>query len=208
LKFTIPNLCKFLSKLRFSSLRYRWPYLMLSCLDPLVLLLPTLLCNQCLLPLMLWVRISIRTRCTTLCDKVCTWLATGRWFSPGSPVSSTNKTIRNDITEILLKVALNTIKQTSNYLSYQSFAFERTWWRLSQKRVMRIKVDIYVFINHDIGVIHNCQPFSKVCKTHAFPDPPPPQKVYINHFQMPGMKINNQVLEHTDTEFLILISFL
>jgi hypothetical protein len=35
------------------------------------------------------------------------WLATGRWFSPGPPVSSTNKTDRNDITEILLKVALN-----------------------------------------------------------------------------------------------------
>jgi len=31
------------------------------------------------------------------------------WFSPGSPVSSTNKTDRHDITEILLKMALNTI---------------------------------------------------------------------------------------------------
>jgi hypothetical protein len=43
----------------------------------------------------------------TLCDKVCQWLATGQWFSPGTPVSSTNKTDRYDITEILLlKVAL------------------------------------------------------------------------------------------------------
>jgi hypothetical protein len=67
------------------------------------------LCNQCLSPMMLWVRISIRARCTTLCDKVCQWLATDRWFPP---VSSTNKTYRHDITEILLKVALNTIKQT------------------------------------------------------------------------------------------------
>jgi hypothetical protein len=33
----------------------------------------------------------------------------GRWFSPGTPVSSTNKTDRHDIVEILLKVALNTI---------------------------------------------------------------------------------------------------
>jgi len=32
--------------------------------------------------LMLWVRISIRARCATLCDNVCQWLATGRWFSP------------------------------------------------------------------------------------------------------------------------------
>jgi hypothetical protein len=69
------------------------------------------LCNQCLSPLMLWVRISIRARCTTLCDKVCQWLATDGWFSP---VSSTNKTDRHDITGILLKVALNTIKQTNN----------------------------------------------------------------------------------------------
>jgi len=39
--------------------------------------------------------------------------ATGRWFSPGPSVSSTNKNDRHDITEILLKVALNTIKQTN-----------------------------------------------------------------------------------------------
>jgi hypothetical protein len=37
--------------------------------------------------------------CTTLCDKVCQWLATGRWFSPGPPISSTNKTDCHDITE-------------------------------------------------------------------------------------------------------------
>jgi hypothetical protein len=35
----------------------------------------------------------------------------GQWFSPGAPVSSTNKTDRHDITEILLKVALNIINQ-------------------------------------------------------------------------------------------------
>jgi hypothetical protein len=48
---------------------------------------------------------------TTLCDKVCQWLATGQ-FSPGTPVSSTNKADCHDITEILLKVALNTITLT------------------------------------------------------------------------------------------------
>jgi hypothetical protein len=35
-------------------------------------------------------------------------LATGQWFFPGTPVSSTNETDRHFITEILLKVALNT----------------------------------------------------------------------------------------------------
>ena len=46
------------------------------------------------------------------CDQVCQWFAAGRWFSPGILVSSTNKTYCHDITEILLKVALNTIKKT------------------------------------------------------------------------------------------------
>ena len=36
--------------------------------------------------------------------KLCRWLATGLWFSPGTPVSSTNKTDRHDITEICLFV--------------------------------------------------------------------------------------------------------
>ena len=34
----------------------------------------------------------------------------GRWFCSGTPVSSTNNTDCHDIPEILLKVALNTIK--------------------------------------------------------------------------------------------------
>ena len=42
-----------------------------------------------------------------LCDKVCQWYAAYRWFSPGTPVYSTNKTDRHDITEALLKVELN-----------------------------------------------------------------------------------------------------
>ena len=62
------------------------------------------LCNRCLSPLMLWVWIPLRATCTTLSDKVCQRLVAGRWFSP---VFSTNKTDRHDITEILLKVALN-----------------------------------------------------------------------------------------------------
>jgi hypothetical protein len=40
-------------------------------------------------------------------------LVHGWWFSPGIPASSTTKTGRHDIAEILLKVALNT-KNTKN----------------------------------------------------------------------------------------------
>jgi hypothetical protein len=43
------------------------------------------------------------------------WLAEGRWFSPSPPVSSTNKTDRHDKTEILLRVALSTIKPNQIY---------------------------------------------------------------------------------------------
>jgi len=39
----------------------------------------------------------------------CTRQVGGQWFSPGTPVSSTNKTDRHDVAEMLLKVALNTI---------------------------------------------------------------------------------------------------
>jgi hypothetical protein len=39
-------------------------------------------------------------------DKVYQLLAHGRWFSPGTPASSTTKTGRHDIAEILLKVML------------------------------------------------------------------------------------------------------
>jgi hypothetical protein len=46
---------------------------------------------------------------TKLCDKVCQSLAAVWWFSP----VSTNKTDRSDITDMLLKVALNTINQTN-----------------------------------------------------------------------------------------------
>ena len=97
------------------------------------------LCNQCLSPLMLWVWIPIRERCTTLCDKVCQWRATGRWFSPGPTVSSSNKIDRHDITEILLKVALNTIKQTNQpnlspvIRSINSLIFIIIWWANDKK---------------------------------------------------------------------------
>jgi hypothetical protein len=38
----------------------------------------------------------------------------GQWFSPGTPASSTAKTGRHDIAEILLKVVLNTKNQSIN----------------------------------------------------------------------------------------------
>jgi hypothetical protein len=74
------------------------------------------LCNQCLSPLTLWVRIPLRRGVlyTTLCDKVCQWLTAGWWFSPGTPVSSINNTIiyffmQNFLFIILFTHIFNTI---------------------------------------------------------------------------------------------------
>jgi len=46
------------------------------------------------------------TRLTAASDKAYQLLAHGRWFSPGTPPSSTTKTGPHDIGEILLKMAL------------------------------------------------------------------------------------------------------
>ena len=63
------------------------------------------LCNQCLSPLTLWVGILFRRDVldTILCDKVCQWLAAGRWYSPGTPVSFTNKADCHDKMEYCWK---------------------------------------------------------------------------------------------------------
>ena len=98
------------------------------------------LCNQCQSPLTLWVRIPLR-RCvldTTLCDQVCQWLTTDQWFSPGTLVSFTNKTDHHDITEILLKVALNTINQT-----------KPSWLKIS---VVKTYIEVTPYVPHRFGI--------------------------------------------------------
>ena len=59
--------------------------------------------------------VNYKKRCTRLAaasDNVYQLLAHGRWFSPGTLASSTTKTGRHDIAEILLKVALNIINHS------------------------------------------------------------------------------------------------
>jgi hypothetical protein len=68
-----------------------------------------------------WVRAllcKLQKGCTQLAaasDKVYQLLAHGWWFSPGTLASSTTKTGRHDIAEILLKVALDTKNQIKFY---------------------------------------------------------------------------------------------
>jgi hypothetical protein len=66
-------------------------------------------CNRCLSQLMSGVWISLIARCTRCNIIVYQWVVAGQWFSPGTPISSTNKTDGHDIAEILLVVMLNTI---------------------------------------------------------------------------------------------------
>ena len=59
-----------------------------------------------------WVRTRLckfqkgRTRLATTSDNVYQLLAHSRWFSPGTPASSTTKTGRHNIAVILLKVPI------------------------------------------------------------------------------------------------------
>jgi hypothetical protein len=105
------------------------------------------LCNQCLSPLTLWVRTPLKRDVldTTLCDKVCRWLAAGRWFSPDTPVSSSNKTDCHDITVILLlKVALSTITKSNYHKITTTMVARCNWlWLIKDLIIMHTYRDIY-----------------------------------------------------------------
>jgi hypothetical protein len=65
-------------------------------------------------------------------DKVYQLLAHGRWFSPGTPASSTTKT---GMAEILLKVALNTKNQS--IISYLYFLYRKIFVCLQQNKTTK-----------------------------------------------------------------------
>ena len=74
--------------------------------------------------------------------------ARGRLFSPGTPASSTTKSGRHDIAEILLKVALNTIKSKSkNHLFYTFVGRKSTGCRmmLELTKIVNIMVSFMAY---------------------------------------------------------------
>jgi hypothetical protein len=77
---------------------------------------------------------------TTLCDKFCQSLAADRWFSLCTLVSLTNKTDRHDITEILLKVALNTITLLITTIN-------TTWRSIWSKAIITIQIDLVFYLS-------------------------------------------------------------
>jgi hypothetical protein len=81
-------------------------------------------------------------------DKVYQLLAHGRWFSPGTPASSTTKTGRHDIVEILLKVALNTINQSNQPKSNRNMVEIRVITKLpNSEQSYKGKVKTHKYIN-------------------------------------------------------------
>ena len=73
------------------------------------------------------------TRSRGASDKVYQLLAHGRWFSPGTPASSTTKTGRHDIAEILLKVALKHQKSISQSNMLSRALLEWLYWSCSNR---------------------------------------------------------------------------
>jgi len=71
---------------------------------------------------------------TTVCDQVCQWLATGRWFSPGTPVSSTNTADHHDMTE--KNVESGTKHHNPNPLDYIAWTMCKIiMWSWTQRSV-------------------------------------------------------------------------
>ena len=77
------------------------------------------------------------TRITAASDKVYQLLRHGRWFTPGTPASSTTKVGRHDIAAILLKVALNTKNQSINQSTLHMFK-EKNISPISSHRLLTI----------------------------------------------------------------------
>ena len=78
--------------------------------------------------------------------KVCQGLSTCQWFSPATPVYSTNKTDRHNITEILLKVTLNAISLNQPTIVYKIFNISKgSGWLNDQ--VVRLPKNSYKPIN-------------------------------------------------------------
>jgi hypothetical protein len=84
-------------------------------------------------------------------DKVYQLLALGRWFSPVTPASSTTKTGRHDIAEILLKVTplstTNQIKSNHNHVDLQMSVYvignKREILQCNKTREIPLKVDYW-----------------------------------------------------------------
>ena len=94
------------------------------------------------------------TRLAATSDKVYQSLAHGQWFSQGTPASSTTKTGRHDIAEILLKVALKHQNQIKSiYCLFFTDIFSCIW-PISDKPTLWNGVNIQSSCS--MGHLFNC----------------------------------------------------
>ena len=116
--------------------------------------------NKCPSPLTLVVQILLRgVLDTTLCDKgQC--LATGQWFSRGTPVSSTNKTEHHDIAEILLNEAKQSLTRTTT-ISKQKI---KMWWST---------IPQYIYLKNNHLSPQTIEHKKRLCMTYGFGNPIP-----------------------------------
>lgn len=89
------------------------------------------------------------------------WLATSRWFPPGTSVLCAIKTNCHDIIDLLYKVALNTINPNPNVL-YQNI-FSPTFcdfWIKCKLQILHIKcrLDVEVYNNSYLHFFHHVYP--------------------------------------------------
>jgi hypothetical protein len=87
-------------------------------------------CKKCMYPQIANIstlRYNYANSTRSASDKIYQLLVHGRWFSPSTLVSSTTKTGRHDIAEILLKVASNTINKSINQLVADMLLILGTW---------------------------------------------------------------------------------
>ena len=106
------------------------------------------------------------TRLAAASDKVYQLLFHGRWFSPGTPASSTTKTGRHDLAEILLKVALHTNNQSILIHTYITAHFPGLVHALQEKVAGLKKEYIYKKKRNEIFTIINFR-FSVISLAHS-----------------------------------------
>ena len=75
------------------------------------------------------------------------WLVAGRRFSPGTAVSSTNKTYLHNITEIFLKVALSTITPSHNLHNFKAGKVSSSSYSASKTAIFNSSIVCTLSIN-------------------------------------------------------------
>ena len=79
----------------------------------------------------------------------------GRWFSLGTPVSSINKTNHQDITELLLKVVLNTIKHHTPNPENKNWQFNFKWTvNVHTFRIINIFTGMFLLQRRQVEITH------------------------------------------------------